>query len=225
MKLYLYIDESGSIHKNSKTRYFAVGGYFVLEKDKSKVISRFKKNNLNVKKSNNISLDKEIKSFEYSDDDKIKIFESIQDINTFIGCVKIFDKHKMYKPIIDSNLFYNYAVSVLLKDCVIPFISQNYEGENIEFIISADNRNTSVGDRKDLEKYLKTIYCLKDYSFKLTYYDSANNYGIQMAGLIVNTFYNKYKDISIVKDVLTHIVDKNFIVTKFPHGYKDWLWR
>ena len=28
MKVYVYIDESGSIHRNSKTRYFAVGGYF-----------------------------------------------------------------------------------------------------------------------------------------------------------------------------------------------------
>lgn len=27
MNVYVYLDESGSIHKNSKTRYFAVGGY------------------------------------------------------------------------------------------------------------------------------------------------------------------------------------------------------
>ena len=31
MKIYVYLDESGSIHKNSKTRYFAVGGYFTFE--------------------------------------------------------------------------------------------------------------------------------------------------------------------------------------------------
>ena len=36
MKVYVYIDESGSIHKNSKTRYFAVGGYFTFFEGKNK---------------------------------------------------------------------------------------------------------------------------------------------------------------------------------------------
>ena len=37
MRIYVYLDESGSIHKNSKTEYFAVGGYFTLVKDKNKI--------------------------------------------------------------------------------------------------------------------------------------------------------------------------------------------
>ena len=41
MRIFLYIDESGSIHANSKTKYFAVGGFFVLENDKGKVVSIF----------------------------------------------------------------------------------------------------------------------------------------------------------------------------------------
>ena len=32
----------GSIHKNSKTRYFAVGGYFCFEEDKIKIKSKSK---------------------------------------------------------------------------------------------------------------------------------------------------------------------------------------
>ena len=216
MKVYLYIDESGSIHKNSSTRYFAVGGYFVLQKDKNKVVSTYKRKNLFVKRKRGIGLNKEIKSFDYLNEEKIEIFNAIQDIDTFVGCAKIFDKSKMYKEINDSNIFYNYSVFVLLKDCVLPFINQNYEDENIEFIISADNRNTSVGDKKDLEKYLKTVFCLKNYEFKITYYDSATNYGVQLADLIVNTFYNKYKNINIVKDVISSIKDKNFIIKRFP---------
>ena len=42
---YVYLDESGSIHKNSKTRYFAVGGYFSLEQDKLKIKAKYKKEN------------------------------------------------------------------------------------------------------------------------------------------------------------------------------------
>ena len=36
----------GSIHKNSKTRYFAVGGYFCFEDDRIKIKSKYKKENL-----------------------------------------------------------------------------------------------------------------------------------------------------------------------------------
>ena len=32
----------GSIHKNSKTRYFAVGGYFCFEDDRIKIKSKIK---------------------------------------------------------------------------------------------------------------------------------------------------------------------------------------
>ena len=41
---------SGSIHKNSHTRYFAVGGYFSFEQDKLKIKAKYKKENLNLKK-------------------------------------------------------------------------------------------------------------------------------------------------------------------------------
>ena len=38
----------GSIHKNSKTRYFAVGGYFSYEEDKIKIKAKYKKENYNI---------------------------------------------------------------------------------------------------------------------------------------------------------------------------------
>lgn len=64
MKIYVYLDESGSIHKNSKTRYFAVGGYFSLEQDKLKIKEIYKKENLKLKKLKKLSLDAEIKSYD-----------------------------------------------------------------------------------------------------------------------------------------------------------------
>lgn len=45
MRVYVYLDESGSIHKNSNTKYFAVGGYFVFLSDKNKITSLYKKIN------------------------------------------------------------------------------------------------------------------------------------------------------------------------------------
>ena len=42
------------------------------------------------------------------------------------------------------------------------------------------------------------------------------NYGIQLADLIVNTFYNKYKDITIVENLIKELKPKNFRVSIFP---------
>jgi len=102
-----------SIHKNSKTRYFAVCGYFSYEEDKLKIKAKYKKENLKLKKEKNLSLDTEIKSYDMTENEKIQIFTKIQDIETFYGCVKVFDKKYMKKEIVDSNIFFNYAVKVI----------------------------------------------------------------------------------------------------------------
>ena len=216
MKIYVYLDESGSIHKNSRTKYFAVGGYFVFANDKNKVTSLYKKMNKNIKDKRNIDLNQEIKSYDMSDNEKIDVFKNIQDIDTFYGCVKIFDKSLMKKEIIESNIFFNYAVKLLFKDCIFSLLNLNQLNDNIDFIVSIDNRNIRVGDLNNLETYLKTKFCLENFDFKITYYDSSTNYGIQLADLIVNTFYNSYKDINIVKNVLPYLKGKNFRISLFP---------
>lgn len=49
MKIFVYLDESGSIHTNSPTKYFAVGGYFTFAEDKNKITSKYKKINKKMK--------------------------------------------------------------------------------------------------------------------------------------------------------------------------------
>ena len=49
MKIFIYLDECGSIHKNSSTKYFAVGGYFTFTEDKNKITSTYKKINKKIK--------------------------------------------------------------------------------------------------------------------------------------------------------------------------------
>ena len=87
----------GSIHKNSKTRYFAVGGYFCFEEDRIKIKSKYKKENFKLKKLKRLDLDTEIKSYDMTENEKIQIFTKIKDIETFNGCVKLFDKNYMKK--------------------------------------------------------------------------------------------------------------------------------
>lgn len=125
----------------------------------------------------------------------------------------------MKKEIVESNIFFNYAVKLLFKDCIIPLLNLELISSNIEFIVSIDNRNIRVGELNNLETYLKTEFCLENFDFKITYYDSSYNYGIQLADLIVNTFYNYYKDKNIVKNVIASLKGKNFRISLFP-GHK-----
>ncbi len=219
MKVYIYLDESGSIHKNSNTKYFAIGGYLAFKEDKNKITSLYKKLNKKIKEDRKIPINKEIKSYNLTDTEKINIFNSIQDINTFCGCAEIFKKSSMKKDIVESNIFFNYAVKILFKDCIIPLLNLTLFKNNIEFIVSIDNRNIRIGDLNNLETYLKTEFCLENFNFKITYYDSSTNYGIQLADLIVNTFYNSYKDKNIVKRVLPYLKEESFRTSLFP-GYK-----
>ena len=197
--------KAGSIHKNSKTRYFAVGGYFSYEQDRIKIKSKYKKENLKLKKEKNLSLDTEIKSYDMTEEEKIKVF----------------DKKYMRKEIVDSNIFFNYAVKVLIQDCILPVLNLQENDEPIEFIISIDNRNIRVGELNNLETYLKTEFCIYDDDFKITYYDSKTNYGIQLADLTVNTFYNSYKNISLVGNLIKELKPKNFRVSLFPRNSRN----
>ena len=92
MKVYVYIDESGSIHRNSKTRYLAVGGYFTFFEGRNKIISRYKKYNKIIKDKRKIDLKKEIKSYDMTDDEKIDIFNRVEEVKDFCGIAIVFDK-------------------------------------------------------------------------------------------------------------------------------------
>ena len=129
-----------------------------------------------MKKEKNLGLDSEIKSYDMTEEEKIKIFNKIQDIETFHGCVKVFDKKYMKKEIVDSNIFFNYAVKVLIQDCILPELNLQENDEPIEFIISIDNRNIRVGELNNLETYLKTEFCIYDDDFKITYCHISPNF-------------------------------------------------
>ncbi|MBR4231084.1 MAG: DUF3800 domain-containing protein [Bacilli bacterium] len=213
MKVFIYLDESGSIHKNSKSPFFAVGGYLVSEKDRLKIISTYKRINLLMKKNRNLLLSCEIKATDMLESEKIDIIESVQKIKSFYSVGKVFNKKKMKKEIYETNIFFNYAIKVLFNDVIIPKFKRF---KKLEFIISIDNRNIRVGELNNLENYLKTEFCFYDYDFSVTYYDSKTNFGIQLADLLVNTFYNYYKDVKLIKNLVLILDDNKYNVSMFP---------
>ncbi len=215
MRLYVYLDESGSIHKNSNTKYFAVGGYFTLDNYRLKIISVYKKINKFIKENRNIKLSKEMKSYDYLINEKQLLFSNIENIPGFYGFSKVFDKEKMQKGIANSNIFYNYAVKLIFSDIIFPLL-KNYKDKLIEIKLLCDNRNVRVGDLKNLENYLNTEFCLNNYVFNVKYYDSKTSFGIQLADLIVNTFYNYYANYDRVSQVIKSLNKSKYRVSLFP---------
>jgi len=216
MQVYVYLDESGCIHKNSNTKYFAVGGYFSFKEDKNRIVSIYKKINKEIKDFRGIALSKEIKSYDMNNYEKIKIFKEIQKIKSFCGFSIIFNKEEMKMSVENSNVFYNYAVKLIFEDCIIPLLDLKNISEKITFIVSADNRNVGVGKLKNLEDYLITEFCLYGFDFNVTYYQSDYNFGVQLADLIVNTFYNSHKNYYKIKDVLLSLRKSKFRISLFP---------
>lgn len=218
MKIYIYLDESGSIHMNSKTNHFAIGGYMVYgdRYNSSKITNRYKKINKKHKKNRGMNISDELKTRNMQISEKIEIIEKIQKLDNFYGCAILFDKTHMKKSICTPNLFFNYGVKILFQDVILPLLPEN---ETYDFILAIDNRNVSVGDKNDLEKFLQTTYCYYNYNFSVTYYDSASHYGIQLADLIVNTMYMRSKNRKLVEPVLKILDTSKFRLNIFP-GYK-----
>ncbi len=216
MKVYIYLDESGHIHKNAPTQYFAIGGYVACECDDVKIKRKYKKVNLKIKKKRNLPLEYELKGNNMEISDKIKLFNAIQDIGTFCGIGIVFDKSKMFKEISDENIFFNYGVKILFDDIVFQLFDMSNSEKPIHFILNIDNRNIKVGNLKDLEKYLNTHFILENCKFSVNYKDSKMSYGIQLADLVVNTVYMRKKNRNHVNDVLHIWKEENFSLTQFP---------
>ena len=122
LKVYVYLDESGSIHKNSTTKYFAIGGYFTFSEDKNKITSLYKRINKKIKDTRNIPLSKEIKSYDMKDEEKIMFFNKIQDIDIL---------HKRF-------CFSEYLISSAFRAVKKPFLPKN-----------RDERQTSRGTTRN----------------------------------------------------------------------------
>lgn len=215
MKVWVYLDESGSIHKNSQTHYFAIGGYFVYGDNfaQARIINRYKKINKRHKNKRNMDVSSELKTRNMQIEEKIELISAIQKLDYFIGCSVVFDKTLMKKAIEKSTLFFNYGVKILFKDIILPLLDNH---EQIEFIISVDNQNISVGKLNGLEMFLNTEFCYEDYTFCVNYYDSATHYGIQLADLIVNTMYLKMKTPLYIEPLLKQLDPSKFCLSIFP---------
>ena len=111
-----------------------------------------------------------------------------------------------------KTLFIYYQYYKILSILIIPKIIYFYIYYIISIIFNYVIKYTTLKS-EDVNVY--------DDDFKITYYDSKTNYGIQLADLTVNTFYNSYKNIKLVDNVIKELKPKNFRVSLFPRNSKN----
>lgn len=213
----IFLDESGHIHTNCKDRYFAIGGYCCAKDKSTKIKSKYKKENKKIKNAYGLPLDIELKARDMTDYQKIQLFKSVQNVEGFCGIGIVFDKQKMFRKVTKENIFFNYGVRTLIDDVVFPLVDMTDE---TIFHIICDNRSIKVGDIKDLEKYLNTEFFMENCSFTVQYVDSATDYRVQLADLIVNTVYMRKHNRPIVDSVLKALNRDRFSLTQFPGRIK-----
>lgn len=209
----IFLDESGHIHRNCQDRYFAIGGYCCPKENSQKIKALYKRRNKKIKEKYGLSLKEELKARNMTVEQKIELFDSVQHAVGFCGIGIVFDKNGMYRKITKENIFFNYGVRTLLDDVVFPLVDMT---EKTVFHVVCDNRSIKVGDIKDLEKYLNTEFIMENCSFTVEYLNSANDYRVQLADLIVNTVYMRKHNLSLVKPVLDTLDQNSFSLSRFP---------
>ncbi|PIM90171.1 hypothetical protein CI111_04545 [Fusobacterium animalis] len=191
--LYLILDESGNLHKNSKNRYFIIGGY--LTNNALKARQLFRKELSTYKSNNNLNSISEIKGSMIKNSNKKTMLLSISNKmlknNFYIPVFIVIDKNNLEKPIENVNILYNYFIKLLVK----RLATLNLITSQANLIIKLDNKTIKVGSINTLEEYLQGEFYFdtKINLDKVYYVDSANNFEIQLADFICNYYWRCYE--------------------------------
>lgn len=186
---YLFLDESGNLHKNSPDRFFVIGGIFTNNYDDIK--KSYVEINRELKEKLNMDFDTELKAAYLNMEEKMDIVVKLQQMNGMYIVGVIVDKEKIGVKIDEIHLYYNYIIGKLLDYLVkIGLIKTN---EKDYLFINIDKSSMKIEDINSLEMYLKIHFNIErkmKFELNVAYWDSSKNYMIQVADIMCNTIWN-----------------------------------
>ena len=186
---YLFLDESGNLHKNSPDRFFVIGGIFTNNYDDIK--KSYVEINRELKEKLNMDFDTELKAAYLNMEEKMDIVVKLQQMNGMYIVGIIVDKEKIGVKIEEIHLYYNYIIGKLLDYLVkIGLIKTN---EKDYLFINIDKSSMKIEDINSLEMYLKIHFNIErkmKFELNVAYWDSSKNYMIQVADIMCNTIWN-----------------------------------
>lgn len=186
---YLFLDESGNLHKNSPDRYFVIGGVYT--NNYTDIKKSYIEINKELKERLNMNFEEELKAAYLNMEEKMDIVVKLQEMDGMYIVGIIVDKEKIGIEIDQIHLYYNYVIRKLLDYLIKIRLVKINTNETLQ--LNIDKSSMKIEDINSLEMYLKTHYNIeKRYPFNInvSYWDSRKNYMVQVADIMVNTIWN-----------------------------------
>lgn len=207
-EVFIYLDDSGTLHDRSEGQYFVYAGYFFLsKKEKDAALAKYR----SAVKKVNPDTDKELKAFGTLGKTKRFLNSALKDCESF-SCVV--DKKRVYPSIMASkksiHRYKDYCIKRVAKAKIINLINRKLINpeEPIVIRLFIDNQPTSTDGIYNLRESIKEEFSAGianfDYGtfhepiFKNTvvvhtkFCDSKQHFLIQASDLLANSVFTKY---------------------------------
>lgn len=186
---YLFLDESGNLHKNSPDRYFVIGGIYT--NNYSDIKSSYMEINKELKDKLGMDFDIELKAAYLNMEEKMDIVVKLEKMNGMYIVGIVVDKEKIGIQIDQIHLYYNYIIRVLLDYLIKEKLIKTDDSESL--YINIDKTSMKIEEVNALLMYLRTHYNIEldlPLDINVSYWDSKKNYMIQVADIMANTIWN-----------------------------------
>ncbi|MDR3348414.1 MAG: DUF3800 domain-containing protein [Acidaminococcales bacterium] len=209
-KLYFFVDDSGTLHRNEKSGYFVYAGYVFNSKEelddaKRKYISAHKKI------SKCISQKGELKAYTLSNTHKRALYKVLEKHETFSVGIHI---GQVYGRILDNKKaicrYKDYVLKIIIKEKIFDLIRKNTISQDADthITISIDEQLTSTNGfysfRESVLEEFKHGIISYNYekihppvffgklNIEVHYCDSKSNYLIQASDILANKIWHCY---------------------------------
>lgn len=186
---YLFLDESGNLHKNSTDKYFVIGGIYT--NNYNDIKKSYVEINKELKEKLNMDFETELKAAYLNVEEKMDIIVKLQEMDGMYIVAAIVNKEKIGTRIVDIHLYYNYIIRMLVDYLIKCKLIETSQGNTLH--LNIDESSMKKEDINSLEMYLKIHYNIENelkFEINVTYWDSSKNYMVQVADMMCNTIWN-----------------------------------
>lgn len=205
IKYYLYIDESGILHPNSKSDYFIFAGLLVSEEHMGRLNTNYRNALMNIKSQKGIPRKIEMKASKMNHEVKRYLLSNLRR-----NCSQVFVvtnirklRPEVFKDNVNINRHKNFILSKMVEQLII---TGRLEDCN-ELELNIDNQNIAYNAIDNLEGYLHIMFNEDNFrymgaydefnidyiNFSVKYRDSSKICLVQAADLLANTKYREYE--------------------------------
>ena len=231
MNIFIYSDESGVFGKYHNDYFVFAGLIFLSKEEKDDGIRLYHNAENTIRYSKNFNKSQELKACFLKNEDKYKLFRSL---NKFYKFGVVVEQNRVYDKIFDhkktKQRYLDYAYKIAVKNCLKSLIAEDIispiERHNLYFYI--DEHSTATNGRYELQQSLEEEFKIGTINFEynifynpifpnlntlsLKFCDSKTMPLIRAADIIANKLYHK----ATKKEVDDMLHKEKFYITILP---------